>query len=70
MPPAINSLVHRIQQKNGQVEIKDGKSCLDHLPHLYVTAGIFPKFTDFAVIGAKRGFCVPSLMHLIHVASC
>lgn len=57
-------------RKNGQVEIKDGKPCLDHLPHLHVTAGNFPKFTDFAVISTKKGFCILSLMHLIHVASC
>jgi len=69
-PLAINSLVHRFQQKNGQVEIKDGKSCLNHLLHLHVTAENFAKFTDFAVTSAKRGICVQPLMHQIHAASC
>lgn len=57
-PLAINSLVHKFQQKNGQVKIKDGKSCLNHLLHLHVTSGNFAKFIDFAVISAKRSLCV------------
>lgn len=69
-PLAINSLVHKFQQKNGQMEIKDRKCCLYDLLHLHVTAGNFAKFTDFAVTSAKNTFRVQPLMHQMRAASC
>lgn len=71
-PLAINNFIQRFQKKkkNGQVRSKNGKSCLNHLLYFHVTAGNFAKFTDFAVISAKRGFCAQLLLHQIHAASC